>query len=368
VTAPSLAAASAGAISARGTDRCHDLVVVGGGAVGLAAAVRAAARGLSTVVVATSRPGGAVRSLARLDTVPGHPVGLTGAEYAERTVSQAIRFGVTLLSGAPVTSLIPSGDVRLVGLKDGRVLRTRGVLVATGVARSLPRIEGLREFLGAGVHTVLPTRVPETFRQGDVYITGVPRCARLAAGVLATECRTVTLLGAAARGFRRCASPPTRVLCRPRSQLQAVVGADHVEAVLIRESRAGRTVAREAAAVLVLLSGEPRSAWVAEVIARSEGGSVLTGEAARCSGRFPWPLTRRPFEHETTLPGVFAAGEVREGGAAGAEAVVESIEVVGEIMAFLKAPVRIPIRAPDQDSDGIGIDISSPRQKGEEVR
>lgn len=326
--------------------RRFDLAIVGGGAIGLAAAVQAAAVGLTAVVLDRQRPGGEARTLRRIETVAGHPIGLTGEEYTVRTLAQAERFGAILEGGCDVVAVEPAGSDRRVVLRGRSEVRARAVLVATGVDRDLPPIDGLQEFRGAGVYTILPPTLPETLRGANAFIWGDPLRSARAALALSRHCRTVTLVksgGRVSTGVPRPLPEQLRaalnVTARVNTVVEGVVGVDHVEAVILRNVRSGRTTVREAGALFVLVPGRPRSECVVGA-ARDAEGAVLTGKAVLEGSH--WSLARRPFDLETGVPGVFAAGEVRSGGGQGPQGVIESLAAVQQVRTYLGtlAPVE----------------------------
>ena len=328
--------------------RYFDLAIVGGGAVGAAAAVQAAAAGLAVVVLDRTTPGGDARALRRIETVPGHPIGLTGEEYMIRTVAQAERFGAILESGSDVIAVEAAGKDWWVRLLNGPQIRVRAVVLATGADRDLPPIDGLQEFRGAGVYTVLPQALPETLRGASVFVWGDPLRSASAALALSRHCGAVTLVTSGGRistGVPKALLEGLRatlnVTARVHTFVEGVVGVDHVEVVILRNVRTDRTTVREAGALFVLVPGRPRSECLAGA-SRNVDGAILTGEAAIEGG--DWSLSRRPFDLETSLPGVFAAGEVRADGGQGRQGVIEGMAAVRQVLSYLG--MLMPVEGP----------------------
>jgi len=292
-----------------------DLIIVGGGATGLAAAVRAAADGLSAVVLERDAPGGHVRSHARVEAVLGHPVGITGAEFTERTVAQATRFGAQLRVGAEMVALHAHGRVREIALADGSTIAAYAVIVATGV--QLPELvpASVLRFAGSGVYFAVPAQLPESLRGQDVLVAGSAETAVRAALRLSGDCRSVTLLGCSRREYdalaaeRPVAIDGARIVTlKACHEIVDAYGVERVEALVLRDRRTGRTTFWNAAALFLVGAETPRVTALRDSVAISNEGFVVTGIQVP-----DWSLGRQPYSHETSVPGVFAAGAVRRG-------------------------------------------------------
>lgn len=312
-----------------------DLVIVGGGAAGLASAVRAAADGTRTAVLERGRPGGALLDVARVETVLGHPVGMSGPELVERTLEQASRFGAAIRTGAEARALRSEGDVRVLDLADGSTVAGRSVIIATGAEWPGPVQPALRRFLGSGVYLDVPRQVPQSLRAQDVFITGEPRAAAAAALRLAAHCRRVVLLSSepaagcesAAQRRRLRAAPGIRV--RPGLEILEAVGAQRIEVLILRDRTTGRTIVSNAAAVFFMDVAMPRTAWLAGALRCDARGRINGGGAP----------ARRPFE--TGMPGVFAAGGVRGSGLV-SDAIEEGIGAAVQATRYLRCPASSP--------------------------
>lgn len=341
-----------------------DLAIAGGGMAGLAAAVQAAADGLRTVVLQRGAPGGRTRELARVELVPGFPVGLGGAELADRTVAQATRLGALVRVATEVTGLSTDDEMRVLRLADGSEVAARAVLVATGAERVHFAVDGLRELAGSGVHFGLPHTLPEALRSRDVFVAGAPAAAAAAALRLAGHCRSVVLLAPAAGS---CANVPAEVerrlaalpnlKVRRRSELAEVVGTERLEALLLRGRRTGRASVHAAGALFLLGAGRPRTAWLTGAVALDEAGYVVAGSAlGRDAEGGAWPLARAPHPLETSLPGVFAAGTVRRGFANGvAETVEEGMWAARQAAAWIDA---VPAQTAAADAFAPGAEVA----------
>lgn len=314
-----------------------DLAIAGGGPAGLAAAVHAAAEGLRTLVLERGEPGGGALGMARLEAVPGFPVGLAGTELVERAVRQAARFGAEVRTGTRAAALCVQGDVRLLRLADGTAAAARAVIVATGAERPDLALSGARELTGSGLYLGLPDRLPEALRGEEVFVAGEPSAAAEAALRLAGRCGGVVLLAA-----RRAV--PARVAARldaagnvtlRSAEVVEVAGVERMEAVVLRDRRTGRTAVRAASALFVVGGGRPRTAWVADALALDARGFVVTGPRASATPR--WPLRRHAHPLEASVPGVFAAGGARRRGGCGvAASVKEGIAAARQAAGWLR--------------------------------
>jgi thioredoxin reductase (NADPH) len=297
-----------------------DLAIAGGGMAGLGAAVHAAAEGLRVVVVERGEPGGVAREIARVEAVPGFPVGLTGPELVERAVSQAARFGAEIRTGTEAAGLWVDGDLRALVLADGASVAARAVIAATGSERAAMPVPGLAEFTGSGVCFGVPDVLPEAFRDGDVFVAGESTAAVRAARRLAGHCRSVVLLAAQGRAhLSEELRGAWNVTVRPHGEVAEVIGAQRVEALVLRDRRSGRTAVRTAAALFVVGADRPRTGWLAGALALDARGFVATGAGAAAG----WPLARTAYPLESSVAGVFAAGGIRGGTACGLAAAVE---------------------------------------------
>ena len=319
-----------------------DVVVIGAGAAGLAAAIEAASLGMSAAILDGHRPGGALASMARVETVAGHPVGLTGPEFVERAVTQANRFGVAVECGSPATRLTNEGNCYQIVRAAGQPLTGRTVIIATGADRRLPPIPGLAELLGVGVFTAMPNPLPAPGHGRDVVVVGEPVASAAAALTLSDCCGTVTL-ATHAPGNRSGIATPTRIALRSRTnvvvryetELKCAVGRDHLESVVLRRTGSGHIIACDASALFVLTAATPRSQWLPSAVARNAGGFVLAGDALGSSTS--WPLSRRPFPSETSLPGAFVVGGVRHDTKSGVAAIADAIATIHQIKTFLRS-------------------------------
>jgi thioredoxin reductase (NADPH) len=324
-------------------DRC-DLAIVGGGPAGLAAAVYAASEGVKTVVIEREVVGGQAGASSLIRNFLGFPRGVSGAELAKRAYWQAWLFGAKYALAREVTGLTTDGEHH-VHLSDGRDVACRAVLIATGMTYRRLGVPALERFEGAGVfYTVTPdTRV---LRGHDVFVAGSGNSAGQAVVHLARNARHVVLLVRGESLEARMSDYLVQEIRRaPNVEVRLrteVVGGDgrvQLESLQLRDLAAGTTRAVPAEALFVLVGGTPRTDWLAGVVARDRHGFVLTGDDLGEEALRAWPLSRRPSRHETSLPGVFAAGDVRFGSVKRvASAVGEGAVAVQEIEELLAPP------------------------------
>ena len=305
-------------------EQVYDLAIVGSGASGLAAAVRAAADGLRTIVLERGRPGGHMHSLARVELVLGHPVGLGGAELTERSVAQATRFGAEIRNDAEAVNLRAEGCVRHIDLADGSTITAHAVVLAMGAALPAGVPDAFLRFAGSGVYFAVPMQLPAALRMQDVFVTGDASASATAALRLARHCRTVTLL-CTRRDFDLLSASVVSELramrtiaIRVNHELLDAHGVERLEAIVLRDRITGRTSYWTAAALFVVGLAEPRVSFVKGALALDENGFIATGQTFA-----NWPLGRLPSPHETSTPGVFAAGAARRGAS---ESIAASVE------------------------------------------
>jgi len=296
----------------------YDLVIVGGGPAGLAAAVYGASEGLRTLMVEREAPGGQAGTSSRIENYLGFPTGLSGADLARRAVTQAQRFGVEILS-QEVTGLRLQDQYRILTLANGTEVSCHALLIATGVSYRKLDVPGMDKLTGAGVYYGAAMTEALSCKDDDVYLVGGANSAGQAALYFAKYAHCVTLLvrgDSLERGMSQYlvdeikAQPTVRVWLN--AQVTAAEGDAQLERISILHSNTGETEVVPCRAVFIFIGAQPRTDWLEGVVKRDENGFILAGPDLMQNGRRPegWPLDRDPFLLESSVPGVFVAGDV----------------------------------------------------------
>jgi thioredoxin reductase (NADPH) len=298
----------------------YDLVIAGGGPAGLAAAVYGASEGLKTLLIEREAPGGQAGTSSRIENYLGFPVGLSGWDLARRAVAQASRFGVEILSPQEVSSLRIEDPYRIIKLGDGTEVSCHALVIATGVQYRKVDLPGIDALTGAGVYCGAAQSEAMAYRGEDIYIVGGANSAGQAAMYFSRYARTVTMLvrgdslskGMSQYLIEQIASTPN-IHIMLNAGVVGVEGTDKLEAITVVNAATGENTRYPTNALFIFIGAQPRTEWVAGVIERDDQGYILSGPDLMKDGKPPkgWPLRRSPFWLETSVPGVFVAGDVR---------------------------------------------------------
>ncbi|HEX4962409.1 MAG TPA: FAD-dependent oxidoreductase [Thermoanaerobaculia bacterium] len=300
----------------------YDLVIVGGGPSGLAAAVYGASEGLRTLLIEGDAPGGQAGTSSRIENYLGFPVGLSGADLTRRAVTQAQRFGVEILTPQEATGVRLEDTYRIVTLADGSEVSCHALLIATGVSYRKLDVPGVDMLTGAGVYYGAAMTEAMACRDEDVFIIGGANSAGQAAMHLAKYARRVVMLvrgdslnkGMSQYLVDQIGETP-KIEVWYHSQVAAAHGDGHLESLDVRNSATGEVANHRAQSLFILIGAQPHTNWLAGVVERDDHGFILSGPQLLRDGKRPagWQPDRDPFLLETSVPGIFVAGDVRHG-------------------------------------------------------
>jgi thioredoxin reductase (NADPH) len=325
--------------------RFYDLIVVGGGPAGLAAAVYGASEGLATLLVERDAPGGQAGTSSFIENYLGFPEGVTGADLTGRAVAQAKRLGAEILTARECLRIRRNDPYRVVELDDGSELSCYSVVIASGMEVRELEVDGLREKVGAGVYYGSALSESVLYRDQDVFVVGAANSAGQGAMEFSRYARTVTLL---MRGpdLRKSMSQylvdrineTANIIVLPNTTVVGAAGDGRLESIDVHDSALGETRTLVGAAMFIFIGSAPRTEIVADLVQRDEQGFILTGRDLIRDGKRPkgWHPDRDPFLFETSVPGVFAVGDSRRGsGKRVAAAVGEGSATVSAVHQYL---------------------------------
>lgn len=302
--------------------RINDVVVIGAGPAGLAAAVYGASEGLDVLVLESNVPGGQAGSSSRIENYLGFPTGISGLDLTGRAYAQALKFGARVIVAKGAARLSCDGQRYAVAIDDGPPIPARTVIVATGAEYRKPTLDNLSTFEGAGVYYGATPMEAQLCVGEEIVVVGGGNSAGQAAVFLASTARRVHML---VRGqgladtmsrylIRRIEENPAIVL-RTRAQIVALEGNGALERVKWRDDQNGEIESHDIGHVFVMTGANPNTRWLAGCLAVDEKGFVKTGPDLSSDelAKAKWPLTRPPYLLETSRPGIFAVGDVRGG-------------------------------------------------------
>ena len=299
----------------------YDLVIIGGGPAGLANAVYGASEGLRTLLIEQDAPGGQAGTSSRIENYLGFPSGVTGADLAQRATVQARRFGAEIIT-QEVVGVSRDDPYRVVRLADGREVSCYAVLLATGMAVRKLDLPGIEPLVGAGLYYGAAMTEAAMYRDCEVCIVGGANSAGQGALFFSRYARHVDMLirakdltAAMSQYLVDRIAATANIDVVPRVEVSAVRGTDHLEQIILRNVDSGEERTVHAAALFIFVGAAPRSKMLASVVECDDNGFILTGpDLPRTErGIKGWPLDRDPFLFETSVPGIFAAGDVRSG-------------------------------------------------------
>lgn len=298
----------------------YDVAIIGSGPGGLSAAVYGSADGLKVLLAERHAPGGQAGNSPKIENFLGFPSGISGGDLTRRAVTQAKRFGAEILTTQEVTKIRVDEDVKIVTFADGSEISARIVLIATGAWFRLLELPGIDKWNGAGIYYGAAHTEAANCIDQDLVIIGAGNAAAQGLLFLSRYAKHIRVL---IRGDETSWSNYLDVAIRAdkkielifNSELVEVCGADRVETAVIKNHKTGESEEIPAQALFVFIGQKPQSEFVDGLVRRSESGHILTGLDLIQEGQRPpeWPLKRDPFLLETSVPGIFAAGDVRNG-------------------------------------------------------
>jgi thioredoxin reductase (NADPH) len=306
-----------------GDSPVRDLIIVGAGPSGLAAAVYAASEGLDVLVIETDSPGGQAGSSSKIENYLGFPTGVSGLELAARATAQAQKFGAKMMVSRGVVGLDCGRRPYQVVLDDGNKLSARAIVISTGAYYNKPAISNLEKFEGQGIFYGATHMESQLCEDSEVVVVGGGNSAGQAAVFLSQTARKVHMLVRSGE----LSSTMSRYLIQRivenraidlhyKTKIIVLEGNEHLERVTWRNNATGETSTHEIGHVFIMAGASPRTEWLRGCIALDAKGFILTGrdvDSAPITARPAWPLARPPQMLETSLPGVFAVGDARSG-------------------------------------------------------
>ena len=296
----------------------YDLVVIGAGPSGLAASVYGASEGLNTLLIEEEAPGGQAGQSSRIENYLGFPKGISGADLARRAVAQATRFGVELLVPASVERIERKDPFRIVHLADGSHVTAKAVVATSGVAYRRLSADGAEKLTGAGVYYGT-SRTDAMEHQGQkVYVVGGGNSAGQASLFLTEFSESVTILirrdtldATMSQYLIDAIEAHSAVSVMPNTQVLEAFGDGHLESLVLANTKTAKPLEVEAGALFIFIGQTARSEWISDIVDVDDRGFIVTGnDLGPVKG---WNVEREPLPFETSVPGIFAAGDVRHG-------------------------------------------------------
>lgn len=298
----------------------YDVLIIGGGPAGLAASVYGSCEGLKTILIEKSNPGGQASSSARIENYLGFPNGLSGAELTRRAMTQTLRFGTEILTPKTVKNIRLQDGYKITEMTDGSEVHSKTVIISTGIAYTKLEIPGLEKFSGAGVYYGSASIEAHACRGEIVYIIGGGNSACQAAMHISKFAKEVIIVIRRESIKKTAASylieninktPNIKVLTS--NEVVSVEGDNVLEKITLKNSLTSEETVLPAKALFIYIGAKPGTAWLNNIVLKDEKGFVITGSDLMKEKKFNtfWKLERKPFMTETSVPGIFASGDVR---------------------------------------------------------
>lgn len=313
------------------TKEMYDVLIIGAGPAGLAASVYGSCEGLKTVLVEKSNPGGQAASSARIENYLGFPTGLSGGELTRRAISQTLRFGTEILTPQQVKNITLKDGYKITEMMDGTKIFSKTIVIATGVDYAKLAIPGLDKFTGAGVYYGSAAVEAHACRDETVYIAGGGNSACQAALYLSKFAKEVNIVIRGEKLAQTAANylvenisntPNIRIITN--TNIVSCSGSTVLESITLSNKVTGEDCIVPAKALFVYIGTRPGTEWLSDVVLKNEKGFILTGSELTREKSYHtfWKLDREPYLPETSIPGIFASGDVRAGALAGISSAV----------------------------------------------
>lgn len=299
-----------------------DVTIIGGGAAGLAASICATSEGLRTFLIEKNKLGGQAGTSFRIENYMGFPLGLSGQELTDKSLKQARRFGANIIHPGEVVSIQNEGEHKCVTFDDGSIIKSHAIIIATGAAYNRIHLNKIDQFLSKGIFYGASKAEMELCQNREIFIVGGANSAGQAA-VFFSKCASVVHMVVRGEGLSSTMShylinriqSIKNINVMTNSQIVELKGRDHLEAAIIENAKTGEKRPYLTPAIFIFIGAKPHTAWMGDVVQKDKHGFIVTGSDLYVNGKMPetWTEQRSPFMFETSMPGVFAVGDVRSG-------------------------------------------------------
>lgn len=315
----------------KATKKMYDVLIIGAGPAGLAASVYGSCEGLKTLLIERKNPGGQASSSARIENYLGFPSGLSGAELSRRAITQTLRFGTEILTPQEVKKITIQNGYKITEMMDGSEINSRAIVIATGVAYKKLEISGLENFTGAGVYYGAASVEAHACRNEAIYIVGGGNSACQAAMYMSKFAREVNIIIRRASLSQTAANYLVENIGRTPN-IHVIVNTDVIccaggtvlQNITLKDTISGEERIVNTSALFIYIGTKPGTAWLDDLVLKDPKGFILCGSDLLKEKSFPalWKLDRDPFMPETSVPGIFASGDVRFGAMTGISSAV----------------------------------------------
>ena len=312
-------------------EKIYDVLIIGGGPAGLAASVYGSCEGLKTILVERSNPGGQASSSARIENYLGFPKGLSGAELSQRAIAQTLRFGTEILTPQSVKNIHVQDGYKIIEMSDGTEVHSKAIVISTGVEYRKLEIEGIDKYTGAGVYYGSASVEAHACKDGDVYIVGGGNSACQAALHISKFAKQVYILirkdflkQVAANYLVENINKTRNITVLPHTEVKSLEGENVLEKLTLVNDKTNEEKIVSAKALFIYIGAKPGTSWLNDIVLKDEHGFILTGNELMKDKSYSafWKLNREPYLSETSIPGIFASGDVRFGAMTGISSAV----------------------------------------------